>query len=101
MMDLNRNQFFLAGVLFLLLGIQFRLVDTAVLTPEAAKIFTKRANRPVATASFSLQRILPGERAAPARTIKPPEWIGYSLLSIGAVLVLHAITMPKPEGGGG
>lgn len=96
MMDLNRNQFFLAGVLILLLGIQFRLVDSIVLNPQAAKMFTKQ-NRPLATASFSLQTLVPGNRPAPARTVRPPEWLGYSLLSIGAVLVLHALAMPKPE----
>lgn len=96
MMDLNRNQFFLAGVLLLMLGLQFRLVDSVVLTPKAARMFTKE-NRPVIAASFSLQTLVPGDRPAPARTVRPPEWLGYSLLSIGAVLVLHALAMPKPE----
>jgi hypothetical protein len=30
------------------------------------------------------------------REIKPPKWIGYSLLSVGGVLVLHALSMKKP-----
>jgi hypothetical protein len=98
MMDLNRNQFFLAGVLFLLVGIQFRLVDSVVLNPQSAKMFIKQANRPLATASFSIQALLPTDnKPAPARTVRPPEWLGFSLLSVGAVLVLHALAMRKPE----
>ena len=57
-MDLNRNQFFLAGVLVLLLGIQFRMVDSFVLNPKFAKMIAKKQHRPIATASFSIQAIL-------------------------------------------
>ena len=99
-MDLNRNQFFLAGVLVLLLGIQFRMVDSFVLNPEFAKMIAKKQNRPVATASFSIQAILPTKAPAPARKVRPPDWLGYSLLSVGAVLILHSMAMRKPEGGG-
>ena len=101
MRDLNRNQFFLLGVLFALLGGQFRLVETVVLTPEAAKLLVG-APRPAPTASFSLPNLLPGQQGPTAnlRTIRPPDWLGYSLLSIGAVLILHAMALPKPDKGG-
>jgi len=100
MLDINRNQFFLAGVLVLLLGIQFRMVDSFVLNQKFAKMITKKQNRPVATASFSIQALLPANKPAPSRTVRPPDWLGYSLLSIGAVLVLHSMAMRKPEGAG-
>jgi hypothetical protein len=99
MMDLNRNQFFLAGVLVLLMGIQFRMVDSFVLNQDFAKMISKKQHRPVATASFSIQTLLPIKTPAPARRVRPPQWLGYSLLSIGAVLVLHSMAMRKPEGG--
>jgi len=100
-MDLNRNQFFLAGLIVLLLGIQFRVVDTFVLNPKFAKMIAKKQNRPVATASFSLQTLLPPAKTpAPARKVHPPDWVGYSLLSIGAVLILHSMAMRRPDGGG-
>jgi len=97
-MDLNRNQFFLAGVLVLLLGIQFRMVDSFVLNPQFAKMISKKQRRPVATASFSIQALMPVKTPAPARKVNPPDWIGWALLTVGSVLVLHAITMRKPEG---
>ena len=98
-MDLNRNQFFLAGVLVLLLGIQFRMVDSFVLNPKFAKMISKKQHRPVATASFSIQALLPTKAPAVARKVRPPDWLGYSLLSVGAVLILHSMAMRKPEGG--
>ena len=98
MMDINRNQFFLAGVLLLLMGIQLRAVDSLVLNQDFAKMITKQQNRPVAMATFSIQKLLPEDHPVPARTIRPPDWIGWALLSAGAVLVLHAMAMRKPEG---
>ena len=34
----------------------------------------------------------------PPKTFRPPEWLGWSLLSIGSVLVLHSWGMKKPDG---
>jgi hypothetical protein len=31
-------------------------------------------------------------------TVKPPEWLGWCLMSVGAVLALHSLSMPKPGG---
>lgn len=100
MRDLNRNQYFLMGVLLVLLGGQFRLVETVVLTPEAAKLLIGEP-RPAPTATFALSQWLPGHRSTSNhRTIRPPDWLGYALLSIGAVLILHAMAMPRPEKSG-
>jgi hypothetical protein len=33
------------------------------------------------------------------KVVEPPQWLGYALLSIGSVLVLHSLAMPKPGGG--
>ncbi|HPP53283.1 MAG TPA: hypothetical protein PK777_10060 [Thermoguttaceae bacterium] len=100
MRDLNRNQFFLIGVLLVLLGVQFRLVETAVLTSDAAKLLMGEP-RHAPAASFSLSNLLPRERPpAATRTIRPPDWLGYSLLSIGSVLILHALALPRPEKAG-
>ena len=38
MMDITRNQYFLAGLVLLFLGLQFRLVESFVLTPEFTQI---------------------------------------------------------------
>ena len=32
------------------------------------------------------------------RTVKPPEWLGWCLISVGGVVLLHALAMKKPGG---
>jgi len=97
-MELNRNQFFMAGLVLLFLGIQFRLVDSFTLNDKATRFVVNRiqdksaAPNPVTALSSSA--------TLPRKVIRPPEWLGYALLSIGSVLVLHSLAMPKPGGGG-
>ncbi len=95
-MELNRNQWFLAGLLLLLLGFQFRVVDSFVLTPELTKFLADHASGPVAATSQTMGVFMTAEPRA-AKTVRPPEWIGWSLLSIGAVFVLHAMSMRRPD----
>ena len=45
-MDLSRNQFFFAGLLCVLLGVQFHLIDTADLTPEFTLFLAERTGHP-------------------------------------------------------
>jgi len=95
-MELNRNQWLLAGLVLLLLGLQFRMVDSFVLTPELTTFLADHASGPVAAASQTMGVFMTVEPLA-AKTVRPPEWIGWSLLSIGAVFVLHAMSMRKPD----
>jgi len=97
---MNRNHFFLVGLVLLYLGLQFRFVETFVLNERAGKFLAQRFGSSE-TQTFSLtqaaQRFLPITSAAPStRSFSPPEWIGWALLSFGSVLVLHALAMPKP-----
>jgi hypothetical protein len=42
--------------------------------------------------------LMPSIATGPMRTVTPPDWIGWALLSVGSVLVLHSLVMPKPGG---
>jgi hypothetical protein len=95
-MEVNRNQWFLLGLVLLLLGLQFRMIDSVVLTPELTKFLADQTGHPVAAASQSLGTLMRAEAVAP-KTLRPPEWLGWSLLSMGAVLILHALSMKKPD----
>jgi hypothetical protein len=46
----------------------------------------------------SLSSLLPAVGPTPRRTIRPPEWLGFALMSIGGVLMLHSLAMKKPGG---
>ncbi len=95
-MDINRNQVFVVGVVLLLLGIQFRLVDAFVLTPKATKLLAEQAKHPVATASDTVETLAGSSPSLPSKTLRPDEWVGWLLLSVGSVLILHSWTMARP-----
>ena len=97
-MELNRNQFFMLGLLVLLLGLQFRMVDHFVLNAKASEFVAKKLkgeSQPevvpeIQTAGGETTPIVSG------RKVKPPHWLGWCLTSVGAVLVLHSLAMRRP-----
>lgn len=92
-MELNRNHYFMVGVVLLLLGIQLRLVDSYVLNEQSTRILTPQpANNALAAVRPLMQAVAP----APHKVIKPPESLGWALMSIGSVLILHAMAMKAP-----
>jgi hypothetical protein len=95
MMDITRNQYFFAGLVLLVLGIQFRTVESFDLTPELSRLLTEEANPPVAAMGGAAQAFLQADKPLVKRNYRPPEWLGWSLLSLGSVLVLHSWAMKK------
>jgi len=92
--EINRNQWFLAGVIVLLLGIQFRLVNSFVLNQPATDLYIK------ATAKNQVESaaMMTATSAAPSlKVVTPPEWIGWCLMSVGSVFVLHSLAMKRPD----
>ena len=96
-MDLNRNQFFFIGLVVLLLGIQVKYVSSYVLNAQTTQFLADRTGS--STAGFSSFFNATGGFAAPRKVIQPPEWLPWCLISVGSVLCLHALAMPKPGGG--
>ena len=97
-MDLNRNQFFFMAVFLLLVGLQLRMVASYVLSPETTRFLAERA---MASADpiGAMQGTTPALPATlPAKVVSPPAWLGWCLISVGAVLFFHSLTMPKPGG---
>jgi hypothetical protein len=95
-MEINRNQYFFAGLVLLLLGVQYLLIDTLVLKPECAKFLGEEQSQPIVAARDALGSLVQTSNTLASKTVRPPEWIGWALLSIGAVLVLHSWAMPRP-----
>jgi hypothetical protein len=97
-MDLNRNQFFFIAIFLLLLGMQLRMVNSYVLSGETTRFLAKRAMAtadPVGAMAGTTPE-LPAN--LPAKVVSPPDWLGWCLLSVGAVLFFHSMTMSKPGG---
>jgi len=97
-MDLNRNQIMLIGLLLLLFGLQLRFVDTFVLNEESTRFLAKQKEKVEKRsswlpASLSAQSPIP----IPRKKISPPKWIGWSLITAGAILVCHSLVLRKPD----
>jgi len=105
-MEINRNQFFMIGLIILGIGVQLRMVDSYVLTPDATTFIAKHMKKRAKAANGQPAVIQPTEIAVASampiptkrRTIHPPNWLGWSLLSIGSVLILHALALKSPDG---
>ncbi len=97
-MDMNRNQFFLFGVIALLLGLQFLFTYEYVLTPKCTKFLAERTGHPMSAAIDTVDTFSPTQATvAPPKELKPPEWLGWLFSSAGAVLILHAMALRRPE----
>lgn len=97
-MELNRNHYFAVGTIVLLLGIQLRFVESVRLTKESTQFLAEKFHKSkpkVDPNPFSGLLAVPA--ANHSKTIQPPRWLGWSLLSVGAVLVLHSLTMRRPS----
>jgi hypothetical protein len=93
-MELNRNQYFFLGLVIVLLGVQLRMVSSYTLTQEATKFLAERSQG--SGADSTLFAISSDMGAGPQKVIHPPEWVGWCLMSVGSVLILHSLAMKRP-----
>ncbi len=99
LLDITRNQWFYAGLVLLALGLQFRFVEAVQLTPEFTQFIGQSTGSPAAAVNSIGQTLVQSSRPVVTATVRLPDWLGYSLLSVGAVLVLHSLAMRGPGGG--
>ena len=94
-MEISRNQYYMAGLVLLLLGIQFRMIESVELKEQFAKFIAERTDHPLISVSSQSPVLGPVEGASIDRVVHPPDWVGWLLGSLGFVLVLHSLAMPK------
>jgi hypothetical protein len=94
-MEITRNQYFMAGLVLLLLGIQFRAIEAVELKEQFVKFVAEKTDQPLVSVSAQNPLLAPLGAAGVNRTVHPPEWLGWMLLSLGGVLILHSLAMPK------
>jgi hypothetical protein len=97
-MEITRNQYYLAGLVLFFLGIQFRMIETVELTPAFTRFLAERTGHPLAAVSATTQILAQSDKVGPKKTVCPDDWVGYSLLSAGIILVFHSWGMPRPSG---
>ncbi len=97
-MELNRNHCFMIGLILLFLGIQFRMVESVTLNAKTSEFIARRLRSGNSgTATDVVPSLLSSPPPASRRTITPPNWLGWCLVSAGSVLVLHSLVMPRPQ----
>ena len=97
MFDINRNQLFLLGMIFLLLGLQFRIVESYTLTPELTQFLAERTGHPLAAANAATPALTSSGKPLAKKTIEPAQWIGWAMLSLAATLILQSLVMRTPD----
>ena len=95
-MEINRNQYFLIGLVLLFLGLQVRMVESYVLNEKTSHFVSERLK--LVASNESSDGFMPAAGPTPRRTVKPPTWLGYAFISVAAVLILHSLAMKKPGG---
>ncbi|MEM6473294.1 MAG: hypothetical protein AAF802_27285 [Planctomycetota bacterium] len=94
-MSLYRNRYFLAGILLILLGLQFRRVESFVLNEPTTRMMARMTNTPIVDNSTALGALFEPVTPAPKKRVKPPRWLGLSMIAVGAVVSLHALVIPR------
>lgn len=80
--------------MIVILGIECLLIDSATLATEQTKTIE------VPGGLFTPPKAI---QVTSGKTIRPPEWIPWSLITSGAVVILYSLTLPQrgAAGGGG
>lgn len=95
-MALDRNRYFMFGIILFLLGVQFRMVDSFVLNEGSTRALQKIAKQAkVADSNGAAANALMQASPSPKKTFKHPPWLGFILLTAGGVMSLHALVLPK------
>lgn len=95
--EFNRNQYFFLGAIILMIGLQVRMVSAYVLSEEATRFLAERTHASASAPEQALVSFTSDTGLLPNKVIRPPEWLGWCLISVGAVLMLHSLAMPKPS----
>lgn len=82
------------GLVLLMLGIQLRMVESYQLNETTSRFLAQQSGG----AASKISPLLPAVGPAAGKVIRPPDWIGWALMSVGSVLILHSFAMTKPEG---
>ncbi len=94
-MDIDRNRYFMFGVILFLLGLQFRLVDSFVLNENSTRALHRFAQRSKIADNIATNVYM--QVGTPKKNMCPPNWLGFVLLTVGGVMSLHAMVLPRRQ----
>ncbi len=97
-MSMYRNRYFLVGILLILLGLQFRMVESFVLNERATETLARVTKSGPVADNSGVGSMISFVYPNPKKRVRPPRWLGLAMLAVGAVITLHAFSIPKYRG---
>jgi hypothetical protein len=94
-MSMYRNRYFLAGVLLILLGIQFRMVHSFVLNEQATRVLARVSKSTPVADNSSMTSFWMNVYPNPKKRVELPRWIGLAMIATGVVISCHALAIPR------
>ena len=98
-MSLYRNRYFLSGILLILLGLQFRRVESFTLNEQSTRFLAKVTKTPMVDKSTTLGSIFEPVTPTPRKQFSPPRWLRLSMIAEGVVITFHSFSIPKHDRG--
>ncbi len=95
-MEINRNQYFMFGLILVALGLQFVMVESFVLTAETTSLLAESTGHSTAHADEG-NTLLAMDTPVFKKTVRTPPWIGPAMLSAGVVLIFTSLAMRSPD----
>lgn len=88
------------GLVILLVGLQLRTVESYVLTQKASRFVQEKLSSdnllarddPYGYRVRSYDSVMLSSGPVTPQRVTPPRWLGWALISIGAVMILHGVT---------
>jgi hypothetical protein len=94
-MSMYRNRYFLAGILLILFGIQFRMIDSFVLNEPTTRMLARVTKSTPVADNSSMTNFMMTVHPSPMKRVKPPRWLGLAMIAVGTVITCHAIVIPR------
>lgn len=89
------KNYFLAGGLALLLGIQLQLIDSFVLSEGATRALASYSRSDQVASRASVTSLLMTVHPEPRKQITPPDWMGLVMMTVGVVMCGHAVAIRR------
>ena len=96
-MGLKRNHYLMLGIFFLLVGLQFRLIERVVLNPESTLFLAHHVGTKTDATTTRVLHAAGFEPALPRKEFESPRWCGWAFFAFGSVLVFRSIMVPRPN----
>ena len=89
------KNYFLAGGLVLLLGVQLQMVDSFVLSEGATRALARFSKSEQVAARASMTSLLLTVHPEPKKKVQPPNWLGLAVMTTGVVMCSHAVAIRR------